>query len=282
MASNPERLFLDNLKVIDDIVAFLAFRHHLNAEEREELNAGVRLKLIDDNYAVLRKFAGHSTLKTYLTAVIHRYFLDRRIEQWGKWRPGIATRRNGPTAVLLDRLISRDGLSFEEAVETLRTNHGVSESREALERLCELVPQRAPRRFVGEERLADVPAECPMEDALIRKMDRAAHAAALERALEAALAQCEPDDRLLLKLRFQDGLQIARIARLLGVEQKPLYRRLERIIATLRAELESRGIDRAWIDDFFAESSAKSPAASVSIMRGAGSRTQGGGSPDHA
>lgn len=277
----PEQLFLDNLHLIDDIVGILSFRHRLSADEGEELLAGVRLKLIDDNYAVLRSFAGRSSLKTFLTAVIHRHFLDRRIERWGKWRPAAEARRGGPVAMLLDRLLSRDGLSFDEAVQVLRTNHGVSEPLESLERMRGLMPPRPGRRFVGEEHLADFPDEQPVEDRLIHQLDRDAQGGGVERALSAAMAGCLPDDRLLLKLRFLDGLTVARIARLLAVDQKPLYRRLERIMATLRSEMEGRGIDRAWVAAFLAEVPAKSASTSVPVSRTTWSRAQRGRSPDH-
>jgi RNA polymerase sigma factor (sigma-70 family) len=278
---NPEQLFLANLEVIDEIVGFLSFRHRLSADEREELSAGVRLKLIENDYAALRNFGGRSSLRTYLTAVVYRYFLDRRIERWGKWRPAVEARRNGPVAVLLDRLLSREGLSFQEAVETLRTNHGVPDSIEALERMRSLLPQRQPRRFVGEDHLSDVAREGPVEDALIRKLDHEAHGDRVQRALSAALGQCRADDRLLLKLRFQDGLTVARIARLLDVDQKPLYRRLEAIITNLRRHLEQHGIDKGWVADYLSDPTAKSAPASVPLIENGLNRAPYGRRPDH-
>ena len=45
-------------------------------------------------------------------AVIQRLFLDARIAKWGKWRPSVSARRLGGVAVLLERLLTRDGLSL--------------------------------------------------------------------------------------------------------------------------------------------------------------------------
>ena len=78
---------------------------------------------------MLRRFEGRSSLTTYITVVVQRLFLDRRNRLWGKWRPSAEARRLGPTAVLLERLVSRDGWSAEQALETLRVNHGVTVDR---------------------------------------------------------------------------------------------------------------------------------------------------------
>ena len=53
-----------------------------------------------------------------------------------------------------------------------------------------------------------------------------------------------PDERIITRMRFWDDISVADIARTLGIEQKPLYRKIESIKAGLRACLEARGIDR--------------------------------------
>ena len=69
---------------------------------------------------------------------------------WGRWRPAAAARQVGPAAVLLERLVYRDGLPFDEACEVLRTRHGVQVSREELETCRRALPIRAARpRDVG-------------------------------------------------------------------------------------------------------------------------------------
>ncbi|MGH8186413.1 MAG: hypothetical protein ACREUC_07605, partial [Steroidobacteraceae bacterium] len=74
------------------------------------------LKLIEHDYAVLRRFEGASSLRTYLTVVLHRVLLDQRNREWGRWRPSAAAYRNGPLAVRLERLVTRDGLTPAEAI----------------------------------------------------------------------------------------------------------------------------------------------------------------------
>lgn len=84
------------------------------------------------------------------------------------------------------------------------------------------------------ELLAAPPDEAP-DLALVRSERRAA--------LESALARLDPGDRLLLRLRFEDGLSVPEIARFLG-EDSPfrLYRRIEKILAGVRKTLETGGV----------------------------------------
>ena len=58
-----------------------------------------------------------------------------------------------------------------------------------------------------------------------------------------------PQEQLILRLRFCDKLPAARIAELVGVETKPLYRQMEGIMRTLRSHLEDRGVTQRDIAD---------------------------------
>jgi len=119
-----ERLFVACLGTIDSIVLALARRHRLCAADAADLASVVRLRIMSDDYAVLRKFQQRSSLRTYLAVVIHRVFLDEQIAKRGKWRPSQRARRKGPTAVLFERLTTRDGLTFDEACSALEIDHG--------------------------------------------------------------------------------------------------------------------------------------------------------------
>ena len=44
----------------------------------------MKLKLIENDYAILAKFQGKAKLSTYLTTVIHNMFRDYRIQKWGR------------------------------------------------------------------------------------------------------------------------------------------------------------------------------------------------------
>src|SRR5436190_23742802 len=116
---NAEELFLANLGLVDRIVAFVCRRNHYRDDEAEDLAGHVRLKLIENDYAILRKFEGRSSFSTYLTTVIQRLSFQYRVQMWGKWRPSAEAQRIGEAGITLERLMTRDGLTFHEALETL-------------------------------------------------------------------------------------------------------------------------------------------------------------------
>ena len=69
--TNPgETLFRNHLEVVEWAIRFVCQKHGLSAEETEDFSSHVRLKLMDDDYAALRKFRGESKLSTFLVATI--------------------------------------------------------------------------------------------------------------------------------------------------------------------------------------------------------------------
>jgi RNA polymerase sigma factor (sigma-70 family) len=65
----------------------------------------------------------------------------------------------------------------------------------------------------------------------------------LHLALAAAMDGFGPEERLLIKLRFEDDLPVTRIAEVLRFNSEfQVYRRLKKITATLKARLERGGI----------------------------------------
>lgn len=240
---NYTTLLLENLDLIDRVVQFIARRHRLSSADTEEFSSVVRFKLLDRDFAVLRKFQGRSNMNTYLTTVVERAYLDFCIARWGKWRSSATARRLGPTAVHLEELLARDGLTFEEAMGVLQTNRGVTEGREALLAIAQQLPPRVARRFAGEEELAVLATQDGMPDEGQQRVADRELADRIQRALEAALATFSAEDRVILKMRYVDGVPVARIAGALGVEPSPLYRRLEQMTAVLRRHFLAQHID---------------------------------------
>ena len=229
-----EEMFLSALPHIDHAVKFVAHRHRLSSAELEAFAGDVKLAFIDQDYAVFERFAGRSSLRTYLVTVVQRLFIDHLRRRFGRWRPSARARRLGVLAVRLEALLYRDHLSFTEACEMLRTNDGVTESDVVLRDLAQQLPPRSqegarPRHVEdGAEPRASTPSE---PDGLLSSRETVDRC---QRGLEAALRELDPEDRLLIRLRFEDGVSVADMARELGLDQKSLYRRLERLLADLR------------------------------------------------
>jgi RNA polymerase sigma factor for flagellar operon FliA len=153
-------------------------------------------------------------------------------------------RRLGPVAIRLEALLYRDGCPSREAIEILKAT-GVAEAE--LRGLVTRIPPRAPAREVELDSAVESPQAAESAEAVIRNVDGSLVAATVERAVAEAIATLPHEDRVIVKMRFWDDFSVADIARALGLNQKPLYRRLETIQTTLAAALAARGISRAQV-----------------------------------
>lgn len=248
-----EALFLSSLPVIDNVTQYVCQRHHLDAAEAEDFRSEVRLHFIERNYEALGRFEGRSSLRTYLSVVIQRLFLDYRNRSWGKWRPSVEARRLGPTAVLIERLVTRDRWAFDQVVDMLRVNHAVMLDEALLgfgTRLC----QRAPaRQFVPESEADLIESATAPPDANVVRAEQGFLAKRVWTALARARQALAPEQRLILKMRFDDGVPVADIARALHLNQRRLYRTIEALLAQLCSALEADGVARADVRALFAD-----------------------------
>ncbi|HEX8276804.1 MAG TPA: sigma-70 family RNA polymerase sigma factor [Longimicrobiaceae bacterium] len=250
-----EALFLDNVGRVERVAALLARRYRLEHGEAEDFTSWAKLKLIEDDYAVLRKFRGESSIGTYLTTVLAMLFRDYRVQRWGRWRPSAAALRRGGVAVRLETLVRRDGYRLEQAGEILRTTGETDLSDRELAAMLAELPARSPLRPVedGPEPLAGIAGPEEADDALIHQESAAQHRSADE-ALSRALDHLPPEDRVILRMRFWEDMSVADIARGLHLEQKPLYRRVERSLKQLRKQLEAAGITRERVRSLLGDS----------------------------
>jgi RNA polymerase sigma factor for flagellar operon FliA len=247
---DARELLTANLSLVERAIAFACRRHHLQAEDAEELSSIVKLKLVKDDYAIVRAYEGRSSFATYISTVVQRLVLDYRIQMWGKWHASAEAKRAGPLAVDLERLLYRDGRTLNEAPGLLRTAHG-DVTRAELESIAAKLPERAPRR-------RDVPLEDAEPYAVagpdaveehVLTGERRDTARQVEKLLAAAFEKMPDDDRLVLQLRFEQGMTVAQIARALGRDQKFLYRQIERRMREIAAEVQASGVaPRAVLD----------------------------------
>ena len=252
---SAERLFVENLRLIDDTIRLVCRNRHCSAEEREDFSSHSRLKFIEDDYAILRKYAGRCSLRTYLVTVIGHQLSDYRRQHWGTWRPSAEARRLGPAAMELDTLLHRDRVPREEAIERLATSGRFAETRDTIRRLSERLPPHYPRIVEGEDELEDMASPRSTADRELLSQERAATRNSVRAALVGALAELNDEDQLVLRLRFQDEIRVPRIAQILGQDAKMLYRRCDRLREQLRTSLERRGIAGASVMECLGEDS---------------------------
>ncbi len=237
-----------NLALIGRAVAFACRRYRFDPDDAEDFASVVNVKLVENEYGVLRSWEGRSGLATYLSIVIQRWALDYRIHVWGKWHPSAEAKRLGAAAVELEQLLHRDGRSIEEALPFLAANHpGVT--LESLKKFATSLPQRAPKRYdVPVEEADPISAPDDIEDGA-RADDRHRIAEQLAALMRGAIAKRPDDDRLILQLRFEQGMTVAQIARALQRDQKFLYRQIERCTREIRTEIVAGGLAPADVLD---------------------------------
>jgi RNA polymerase sigma factor (sigma-70 family) len=247
-AEAARALFLEQLPTIDRIAAALCRRRGLHRDEAEDFGASVRARFVELDYAPLRSFRGEASLTTYLSVVIASWLKDYLVARDGRWRPSATAMRLGPVAVHLERLIVKRGASRVEAVAEVLNGADQPFSERELQAIIRQLPMRQPMRAisVAEEDAAPIrTAESMQADATVVAAEQAADASRAEEALTVALSELAAEERLLVSMRFLDGNSIADIARSMRVDQKPLYRQLDRALQKLRVRLESSGISGA-------------------------------------
>ena len=245
---SPRALFERHLERIEEILCWIARRFAMGADEAEEFRSWAHLRLIEEDYRVLRAFSGRSSIATYLTTVVQNLARDYRTRRWGRWRPTAAAERLGLVAVQLEALMDRDGFSLDEASEMLRANHGVRMTRVELAELAAKLPQRVRMRFEGADETAAAPSSARADQG-VEESERARLLEEARRALAACLAELAVEDRLLLQMYYQNGLTISAIAAALNLEQRPLYSRRDRCHRQLKTCLETEGPDAGAILD---------------------------------
>ncbi len=241
MGVSGEKLFEEAKDAIESALRFVAFRRRLGPAEFQELRSFVMLKLVENDFSRLRKHQSHGSLAAYLSVVVHRLYLDDQIERWGKWHPSAEAQRRGGTAVALEQLVYRDGYEIGEAVEHIAIRGDSACSREELLSLAYTLPVRHRARLVAEDQLRGEATNAPPLD-LIERREREVFVQKLQDELVRAVAALDGDDRIVLEMRYRDRQTVPQIAQTLGLDAKPLYARIRRLLQRVRARLECAGL----------------------------------------
>lgn len=243
LMAEPSEILLKKLPEIEQIIVSICRRKGMDADATEEFAAEVKLRLIERDYAIIRKFEGRSPFEVYIGAVVKRLLLDHQRHEWGKWRPSSEAQHLGPLAVDLERLLHRDGRSIEDALLLLQSDHP-NVTRKELERIAVRLPVRVGRRKVNLEKAASVPGPNNRLDPA--RMETARR---ISTAVNVVIERLPEEDRLIFRMRFESGMTVAQVARALHLPQPLLYRRLYKRFDEFRAELDRAGIAAADVED---------------------------------
>lgn len=238
---SPERLFLEQLETIERAIRFACRRGSLRDEDAEDFASYVKLKLIEKEYAVIRKYERRASFAGFIAVVVQRMLLDYRIGQWGKWHASAEAKRTGEPALTIEAMLYRDGRTIDEILPVL-LRRWPELTREQVDTIVRRLPRREPRtRVVGLDEVGDTlpfrdPGSAAFESA------RAELARRIATIVRDTMKILEEQDRLVFRLRFEGEMSVADISRSLQIEQKPLYRRLQRVLDLLRKRLIASGI----------------------------------------
>jgi RNA polymerase sigma factor (sigma-70 family) len=232
------------LPVIRSITRWVCRRYHLTGADAQDFRSEGELHFLKNDCAALRRFDGDSSLPTYINVIVQRLAIDYLRREFGSWRPSPQAKRLGFAAILLERYVRREGLSIEQAIETLRVNHGVA-LHPALREFCEALALRQPvPQRVPEDAASGVPSSEPSPDANLLSAEQDALARRARAALEHARQSLQPQERLILRMHYESNMSVASIARALHMDQRQLYREIKQLLERLRTHLESAGISR--------------------------------------
>lgn len=241
--------YTEHSETIEAVLAHIRRRHLLSPDAAEEFSSWARLRLIEGDCAILRKFRGQSTLRTYLTTVLLHLFLDWRNSQWGRWRPTATARRSGPLATELERLVLRDGRDYEEAVEILLSARAAG-SRAECDATWATLKRQPARKMTTTDVLADLPAPgAPQESVDFESVQQ--KASRIAAALRQALRGLDGQEQIILRLTYVNKFTAKQIGAVMHLEAKPLYRRIEQIEAKLGALLVATGLAKDEVLDLF-------------------------------
>jgi RNA polymerase sigma factor (sigma-70 family) len=239
----PAALFEENLSLIDRVIAGVCRRSRLFDADAEDFASAARLALMENDYAVLRRFEARSSLATFLAVIIHRLLMDELTRKMGRWHPSREAERLGPAAVELEKIVRRDRRSLDEAMPMVRAIDPTL-TRERAASIAARLPDRSPhpRPVALDEDAASLMA--------VEKADERAIAADTQRlsdragaVIRAALDSMPLEDRMIVRFHFGESIPIADVAELLRLPKRPLYRRVESVVNRLRGALTAAGID---------------------------------------
>ncbi len=256
MHDGPEKLFLENIGSIRDAARQYARRRVLSDEEAEEFESVVMARIIDNDYAVLRRFGGSSSFGTYIRLIIQNFFRDftRR-----RWRSSPEAIKGGPVARQLESLIYKNGYDVDTAVQIVKSDNSEL-SLEELVNIAEGLSPRLSRRQVGEEVLETLVGEQLQPDELLQASEMVLLKKDLVKALYLAVSELRREDQVILKMKIEKDRSLVDIARSFGLDSKPLYRRYRKILDSLRSSLQQQGIESADVKEMlrFADENASS------------------------
>ena len=257
-----KQLVIDHWELINS----LARKRFGESSLAEEAALFVMNGLVEDNGRRVRSYAGKAPFPAFLAAVAWRLLEDFPRSRYGRRRPPKWIHSLGGIWLRLFKLLCYERLDLTEAVHIARQEQtgGFGEDPEEVAwKIKERVTD------CGSHQGYEVSFENREEEPVVQ--DRAGHSstAATEekekrelftmifmaltdvgehvveenhRILSGLNLTLEPEEKLLLRLCYREGVNVARAGEMLGLNRHQAHGRLRRLLARIRNELEQSGL----------------------------------------
>ncbi|MBU0682307.1 MAG: sigma-70 family RNA polymerase sigma factor [Proteobacteria bacterium] len=262
--SNTHR---EKLKEHLPLVDRLAVRRFTDPVLADEAVVYVLGKLQDTGGKHLDGFSGRSRFSTYLGSVVRRLFEDFSRAKFGRLRPPAWIAKLGGWWLLLYRLLCMERLSVVEALATMENHQGAGrfDAEEAASRILSEVTDCGKMR--GDEQLtadgeidhlADGGAAYNSDTSLEKRERDNLFAVIFQELLggDTTSSVCKDSfhkildvaivmtsqERLLLKLCFQDDLSVTEAARWLDISVHQAHGRMRRLLQRLKEDFAKAGL----------------------------------------
>jgi RNA polymerase sigma factor (sigma-70 family) len=255
---DARELLHTNVAEVDRAIQRACRKAGVTGADADDFASEVKVALLEDDCRILCGYRGDSSLATFLAVVVQNMLFDSRSRTYGRWRPTAEARRMGETAVLLERLVRRDGRPLDAVLPIVRDlDPGVT--RETAAAILARLPERSIRARETDLDVVDPDAYASEQRADERVVSAEVRRASAEtsRIMREALQRMPLEERMIVRLRYVSGMSIADISRMLRLPQRPLYRRIESALEELRRALRKGGVDSRTVAELIGSASAE-------------------------
>lgn len=250
----------------------IAERRFIDTNCAEEAALYVMNRLEEDDYRRLRTFSGRAKFSTFISSLTIRLLEDFSRKKFGRVRPPAWITALGGIWVTLFQLLCLQRLSVVEAIETMKSRIADRNQQQVEETAWTILEKvtscgkhqgvEVPFDDAGERQANDQDNMVGHHDGpevhflknerrilfelLFKGVTKAEDVqSSAERSFMTMLETpilLSPEERLLLKLCFQDELSVTRAGKMLGLNANQSHGKLRRLLVRLRDEFDRAGI----------------------------------------
>lgn len=253
------------------LINSIAGRRFADDTLAEEAALYVLNRLEEDDYRRLRAFSGRAKFSTYISSLCIRLLEDYSRKKYGRLRPPAWITDLGGIWLFLFQLLCMQRLGVVDAVETAMSKASHNRSLEEVEDAAWKILERIihcgshqgqevsmddghgeglhteesirTKNSTPEEQLLERERRIFFELLFNTDMERESTSASSQPVwLRKISLHLKSEERLLLKLCFQDDLSVTRAGEMLGLNTNQVHGKLRRLLARLRTVFDRAGI----------------------------------------